>query len=229
MASLERLITKIKGEPYKIQGGYNNRELFNIVTSRGIQLIRGYISKLFFFKAKGFFFKGRHVKIRNRHLINAGKNLILGDYVYLNGLSKKGITLGNNVTIERSSTIICTGVIANKGEGIVVGSNTGINANVFIGAQGGVSIGNYVIIGPGVKIFSENHNIESEGYFKNQGETRLGVEIKDNSWIGSGAIILDGVILESNTVVAAGSVVTKSFEGNCVIGGVPAKIIKKLT
>ena len=86
MASLERLITKIKGEPYKIEGGYNNRELFNIVTSRGIQLIRGYISKLFFFKAKGFFFKGRYVKIRNRHLINAGKNLILGDYVYLNGL-----------------------------------------------------------------------------------------------------------------------------------------------
>jgi acetyltransferase-like isoleucine patch superfamily enzyme len=39
---------------------------------------------------------------------------------------------------------------------------------------------------------------------------------------------LDGVILESNTVVAAGSVVTKSFEGNCVIAGIPAKVIKKL-
>lgn len=226
---LDRLISKLKGDNnYKIESEYSNIELIKIIYYRSIQVVRGAFSKLFFVKTKGLFFKGRNVKIRQSQLVTAGKNLILGDNVFIDALSLNGIKLGNNVTIERNSIIVCTGVIARKGTGVVIGNNTGINTNTFIGGQGGVYIGNHVIIGPGVKIFSENHRFDGPGFINEQGETRLGVYIKDNCWIGSNATILDGVCLGNKTIVAAGAVVTKSFEGNCIIGGVPAKIIKKI-
>ena len=63
---------------------------------------------------------------------------------------------------------------------------------------------------------------------KNQGESRKGVEIGNNCWIGANSTILDGVKIGDNTVIAAGSVVTKSFPKGVVIGGLPAKIIKNL-
>jgi len=55
------------------------------------------------------------------------------------------------------------------------------------------------------------------------------IKIGKNCWIGANAVILPGVELAEHTIVAAGAVVTKSFlEGDCVIGGVPAKVIKKI-
>ncbi|NRR91473.1 acyltransferase [Winogradskyella undariae] len=229
MINLGKLISKIKGDKnYSIQSEYSNVEVIKIIIIRAKQILRGGFSKVFFVKTSGFFFKGKHVQIKHSHLFRAGKNLILGDNVSINALSKKGITLGDNVTIERNGTIIGTGVIANKGEGVSIGNNTGININVFIGGQGGVSIGNNVIIGPSVQIYSENHIFAGKGLIKEQGEDRKGVKIEDDCWIGGGAIILDGVCLGNKTIVAAGSVVNKSFDGNCVIGGVPAKLIKNL-
>ena len=55
-----------------------------------------------------------------------------------------------------------------------------------------------------------------------------GVEICDNCWIGSNSLILKGVTLGNNTIVGAGSVVTKSFPENVIVGGNPAKIIGTL-
>jgi acetyltransferase-like isoleucine patch superfamily enzyme len=118
-------------------------------------------------------------------------------------------------------------VIRNFGKGIIIGNNVGLNARVYLGGQGGIEIGENVIIGPDVKIFSENHNFANkEILIKEQGETRKGVKIGSDCWIGSGSIILDGVNLGHGCIVAAGSVVTKSFLPFSVIGGVPAKIIK---
>lgn len=51
--------------------------------------------------------------------------------------------------------------------------------------------------------------------------------VGENCWIGTGAVILGGVTLGDNVTVAAGAVVTKSFPGKCLIGGVPARVIKK--
>ena len=185
--------------------------------------------KFFWLGLKVFFFKGKNVVIKHRNSFRAGKNLILGNNVYLNALSKEGIILGDNVTIAQNSTLICTGVISNKGMGIVIGDNTGINNSCYFGGQGGITIGNNVIVGPNVKIFSENHNFDNPSVIiKNQGVTRLGVKIEDDCWLGAGATILDGVTLKRRTVVAAGSVVTKSFDGNCLIGGIPAQVIKHI-
>ncbi|MET1258515.1 acyltransferase [Flagellimonas sp. DF-77] len=227
---IAKLISKIKkNDSYAIESSYSNYEWFVILSERTTQLIRGLWGKLWLIKAKGLFFRGKGVRVKQRKLFSAGRNLILEDGVYINALSEKGIRFGDNVTIAKKSTLICTGVIAQKGTGISIGDNSAVNAYSFLGGQGGIRIGNGVIMGPHVKIFSENHVFDDASkLIKDQGVTRKGVVIGDDCWIGAGVSILDGVTLENRTIVAAGSVVTKSFPGNCVLGGVPAKVLKNL-
>jgi acetyltransferase-like isoleucine patch superfamily enzyme len=85
-------------------------------------------------------------------------------------------------------------------------------------------IGKGTYIAPNVGIFTENHDI-------NDLSKRAGgedVKIGEKCWIGYNSVILPGVELGNNTIVGAGSIVTKSFiEGNCVIAGNPARIIKE--
>lgn len=90
-------------------------------------------------------------------------------------------------------------------------------AKIIIGA------GSYVA--PNVGLISANHNVHNI----NMHDEGKDIIIGKNSWIGMNAVILPGVILGDHTIVAAGAVVTKSFpDGNVIIGGVPAKIIKSI-
>ncbi|RYD86503.1 MAG: acyltransferase, partial [Sphingobacteriales bacterium] len=217
---VEKLIRKLKRDPnYKWESEYRLRDVLIILFGRGRQMLRGMFFKLLI-NSKGMMFVGTRVKIKHAYLISAGKNLILEDGVYLNALSANGIRIKDNVSIARNTTILCTGVIAHKGTGVSIGNNCGINAGTFIGGQGGVDIGDNVIIGPGVKIFSENHVFtDPDVIIKDQGVTREGVVIENNCWIGANVTILDGVTVGEGCVIAAGSVVTKSVDANTVAGG----------
>lgn len=94
----------------------------------------------------------------------------------------------------------------------------------YIQGAGKVFIGNYVQFGPNVGVLSSNHDLYDQNQYINKT-----IKIGDYSWIGMNSVITAGVELGTRTIVAAGSVVTKSFpEGYCVLGGVPAKVIKKL-
>jgi len=100
----------------------------------------------------------------------------------------------------------------------------------FVGCQGGVNIGENVIMGPRVNIHSENHNFEDINIpIKDQGVSRKGININNNCWVGAGVIFLDGVTIGEGCVIAAGSVVNKSFPKNSIIAGVPARILKTRT
>lgn len=226
--SVNSLIQKLGRKNYLVDEGLSNRSLFIIMYSRAVQMIRGFCLKFFLRKSSGIIFKGRGCKLRHKHLISVGKSLTLGDNVEINALSKEGVKIGNGVSILNNTIIECTGVIRNLGEGLVIGNNVGISQNSFIQVRGKVIIEDNVIFGPGISIFSENHNSEDPNKpISQQGETRIGVTIKQNSWIGANATILDGVTIGKNSIVAAGSVVTKSFPDYSVIAGVPAKLIKK--
>lgn len=88
-----------------------------------------------------------------------------------------------------------------------------------------IIVGKGTFIAPNVGIITTNHNI----YNLSKHEKGKDIIIGQNCWIGMNAVVLPGVILGKHTIVAAGAVVTKSYEdGYCVIGGVPAKIIKLL-
>ena len=103
----------------------------------------------------------------------------------------------------------------------------GIAQNCFIQVRGKVIIGNKVIFGSGVSIFSESHNFDDPDLpVSVQGETRKGVIVEDGVWVCTRAIILDDVTIGKNSIVAAGSIVNKDVPPYTIVGGVPAKIIK---
>ncbi len=226
---IENLIRKLKNNPdYKWESNYSFRDLFSVSSVRAAQLIRGLFLKFFLKKSTGLIFLGTNVKVKHSYQISAGKNLILEDNVSINALSENGIILGDHVSIARDSILFCTGIIAQKGTGITIGHRTGIGARAFLAGQGGISIGNDVITGPNIQIFSENHNFSDLSLtIKEQGVKRHAVFIGNNCWIGGGVSILAGVTIGDGCVIATGSVVTKSVPANSVVAGVPARIIRK--
>jgi acetyltransferase-like isoleucine patch superfamily enzyme len=225
---IENVIRKLKHNPdYKWDCSYSLRDLFIITEGRVIQLMRGAWKKLFFKESHGLVFIGSHVTIKHPHLFSSGENLILDDNTYINALSSEGIHIKNNVSLSRNCTIICTGVIANKGKGVTIGNNSGINSNAYLAGQGGIEIGDNVIIGPDVKIFSENHNFSDPNVIiKEQGVSRSGVVIKNDCWIGANVTVLAGVTIGEGCVIAAGSVITKSVPAYSIVAGIPGRVMK---
>nr|WP_294871439.1 acyltransferase [uncultured Pedobacter sp.] len=225
---IEKLIRTLKGDPnYKWESPYSTRDLFSVSFHRCVQVIRGLFLKPFLKKSSGLIFIGSNVKVRHAYQLTAGKNLILEDGVSINALSEQGIILGDHVSIARNSILFCTGIIAQKGTGITIGDRTGISARAYFAGQGGITIGNDVIMGPNVQVFSENHAFSDPNLtIKEQGVVKDPVVIGNNCWIGGGATILAGVHIGDGCVIAAGSVVTKSVAANSIVAGVPAKVIK---
>jgi len=228
MTLVEKTVAKLKNDPsYHFVEEYTDRQIATLLTARGMQLLRGLLVRMRLSKSGGLIFAGRWIVLEHTYQIAAGPNLILEDHVHINALSENGICFGTNVTVGKGAIIVCTGVIANKGVGLEIGDYSAIGAQSFIGAQGGIRIGSDVIMGPGVKIFSENHNYDRrEVPMRIQGEFRKKVVIEDDCWIGSGVTILGGVIVGTGTVIAAGAVVTKSIPPFSIVAGVPAKVLK---
>lgn len=222
-------MSKVLKKDYVVDSGLGTYDIIIILSGKIFDLIRGYRVKLFLGSSKGLLFVGRRCKIRHKSRIHMGRTINIGDNVEINALSKEGIKIGNNVSILRNTIIECTGVIRNVGVGLEIGNNVGIAQNCFIQVRGKVVIGNDVIFGPGVSVFSENHNFsDPDKPIREQGETRIGVTIEDAVWIGTRATILDGVTVGHHSIVAAGSVVNKDIPPYSIVGGVPAKIIKMI-
>ena len=100
-----------------------------------------------------------------------------------------------------------------------------------------LEIGNYVSIAENVKfVLGGNHNTDTITTYplnnkvlngESEATTKGKIVVKDDVWIGMDALILSGVTIGQGAVIAAGSVVTKSVEPYCIVGGNPAKVIKK--
>jgi acetyltransferase-like isoleucine patch superfamily enzyme len=222
-----KLIRKLGRKDYVVDQELNTSDLLIIVSGKVFEILRGFRVKLFLGKSEGILFLGRRCRIKHKSHIYLDGTTSIGDNVEINALSKHGIKIGRNFTICRNSVIDCTGVIRNLGQGLEIGDNVGISQNCYIQVRGSVKIGNNVIFGPNVSIFSENHCFSSvKMYINEQGETRKGVTIEDGVWLGSGSIVLDGVTIGLNSIIAAGSVVTKDVPPYSIFGGVPARLIK---
>ena len=111
---------------------------------------------------------------------------------------------------------------------LVIGDYSGIGINASIGPN--CKIGNYVMMGPNCSIYTINHKYQkSDIPFCFQGNSKVKpVVIGSNVWIGANVIILPGVTIGNNVVIGAGSVVTKDVGDDFIVGGNPAKIIKKI-
>jgi len=124
-----------------------------------------------------------------------------------------------------ASTIIFVPFYTNFGRFITVGKNVFINHACSFLDMGGITIEDNVLIGPKVNLITENHPLNP-----NDRKTLIckPVVIKRNAWIGAAATILPGVTIGENSIVAAGAVVSKDVPANSIVGGVPAKFIKKI-
>ncbi|MDR0981656.1 MAG: acyltransferase [Culturomica sp.] len=221
------IINKLGKVNYSIDENVSSLALWTILCSRLMAVIRGCGKRVFFKHSEGIMFVGHNTTIRHAHLISAGRSLSIGSYVKIDALCKKGIRLGNNVTIKDHTIIECSGVMRYLGEGLIIGDNVGISQYCFIAVRGNISIGSNTIIGPGVSIFAENHNCSRTDIpIVEQGETRGDVTIGSDVWIGTRCTILSGVTIGDHSIIAAGSVVTKEVPPYAVVGGVPAKIVK---
>jgi maltose O-acetyltransferase len=113
------------------------------------------------------------------------------------------------------------------GENIHIGDHVFLNFLCTILDCNIVSIGNHVMIGPSVQIYTAAHDLQAEA--RNQGwEVAKPILIEDNVWIGGSAILLPGVRIGQNAVVGAGAVVTRSVPPNTVVAGNPARVIRKI-
>jgi acetyltransferase-like isoleucine patch superfamily enzyme len=112
------------------------------------------------------------------------------------------------------------------GVDISVGRNVFINQNCTFYDLGGLDIADDVIIGPNVSIITSGHPIEPSQ--RHAFVVAKPIMIERNVWIAVGATIIGGITASENSVVAAGSVVTKDVPPNTLVGGNPAKVIRSI-
>jgi len=112
------------------------------------------------------------------------------------------------------------------GQHIHVGDNFHADYNCTMLDLAEIRIGNNCLIGPDVGIYTAGHRLEPEG--RTLDVYGMPITIGNDVWIGGNSTILPGVSIGDGAVVAAGAVVTKDVEPNTIVGGVPAKVIKKI-
>jgi virginiamycin A acetyltransferase len=112
---------------------------------------------------------------------------------------------------------------------IRIGNNVYLNSGTVLYSGNGIQIGDNVLIGPNCNIVPTNHEFaQRDMLIRHQGfqPSRGGVIIEDNVWIGAAVTLLDGAIIRTGAIVAAGSVVTGEIPAFSIASGVPAKVKK---
>lgn len=153
----------------------------------------------------------------------------------LQGAGLKNIEIGDSVWIQANTIIGCWTEYRGQrfSPSISIGNNCNIGAYNHISACNKIEIGDGLLTGRYVIINDNSHgglSYDEAGIppaqreLKSKGEIIIG----KNVWIGDKAAVLSGVHVGNNVIIAANAVVTKDVPDNCIVGGVPAKILKKL-
>lgn len=204
-----------------------NMYLVRYMVEKFVDFLRGILVTKNF---RIMFFKGAGAKVKCSKNIRFGRSVRFAPNAYVDALAREPVVFGNYFSLGRGASIECTGTLLQIGKGLVAGDYVGVGSFCFFGAAGGITIGNNTIFGNFVSMHSENHNFQDRNRpIRLQGVTRQGIRIGSNCWIGAKATILDGVIVEDNVIIAAGSVLTAgTYESNSIYGGVPARKLKSL-
>ncbi len=122
--------------------------------------------------------------------------------------------------------LVQAGLRVTNPERIVIGDHCNFGQNVFITGGGGVTIGNWVGLGPDVKIWSVNHRFDDPGRpWQLQGWDMREVIIEDDVWLGANVFVMPGVTIGRGAIVSAGSVVNKSIPAFALVAGNPARVV----
>ena len=156
------------------------------------------------------------------------KKIYFGENVCISNTAIFRTTNSGEISIGDHCSILDHVIFDTYGGSIKIGNNCSFNPFCVIYGHGGLVIGDNVRIATQTVIIPANHIYHNVNVpIMNQGETKIGIRIEDDVWIGAGVKILDGVIVGKGSVIGAGSVVTKSIPPYSVVVGVPAKIKSK--
>ena len=137
------------------------------------------------------------------------------------------LCLADDVSLYGQIRIVLGDVQADPKVGVRIGARTIVNVGSYLSGEGGLEIGEDVLIGPHVKLLSAGHAIDEGDVRINRNRiTRQKITIEAGAWIGAGAIVLEGVRIGRGAVVAAGSVVRQDVPDGAVVAGVPARFLR---
>lgn len=173
--------------------------------------LMGLHAKMKFYRVK----YGKKIRGNRVVLKNEGK-IIIGDRVSLNSFP--------------GEEPYKTGLQCHCKESVIsIGNDCNLNGTM-IHCRTSVSIGNFCMFGPGSKIVdNDSHRLSIDVKERRKPPNSAPILIEDNVWVGMNSLILKGVKIGKNSIVAAYSVVTKPVPENVLVAGNPAKIIKKLS
>ena len=160
--------------------------------------------------------------------VTLGAGVYLDHGVYLHACPE-GIEIGDRTYVMHRAELHVYNFRGLEQARIKIGRHCIIGESSIIRGQGGVLIGDNVIIAPHVQIMAVDHIFDDPTRpIIEQGIRALGIEIEDGAWVGSGAIILDGVRVGRGAVVGAGAVVTRDVPPHTVVAGVPARVLRRI-
>lgn len=168
--------------------------------------------------------------------VKHGRNCVVHGKLYIKLFPTANVTIGDNLYFSSGWAVnaLCTnkrGILyATQNATITIGDNVGMSSTV-LWAHESITIGNHVKIGGNcILMDTDAHNMD---YVIRRGQyTDWGISspivIEDDVFIGANCIVLKGVTVGARSIIAAGSVVTKSIPADCLAGGNPAKVIRSL-
>jgi acetyltransferase-like isoleucine patch superfamily enzyme len=166
------------------------------------------------------------VRLRHASNLRLGKNVYLDYGVYLHACPG-GIDIGADTMVMHNAELHVFNFRDLPHAFIRVGRGSFIGESVVIRGQGGVTIGEAVLIAPQAKILAVNHGFgDPDLPVIEQGITGEGIVVEGGAWIGAGATILDGVRVGRGSVVGANAVVTRDVPDHSLAVGVPARVIR---
>jgi acetyltransferase-like isoleucine patch superfamily enzyme len=147
---------------------------------------------------------------------------LVGYYVHDHIASRARMKVIGNPRIHPTASIRC-------GENITLGRNAHINQYccVWASKNSRIVLGDNLLMGPGVKIFSSNHRAALGSPMNAQPFVEKDIVIGDDVWLGANSVVVAGVTIGEGAIVAAGSVVTKDVPTYTIVGGIPARPLKR--
>jgi len=220
----ERLLTTLlarAGKDYVPDADVPAGLVASTVRTRVFWLARGVVR---FRKAV---FVGPGVKLRGKRGISIGAGATLERGASIDGYARRGVSIGERTRIGAHTVVSSTSHLSRYGEGFAIGHDSGIGEYGYVGAAGGVFIGNNVIMGQFVSFHSQEHDFSDvERPIRQQGSREESIEVGDDCWVGARVTFLAGARVPEGCVVAAGAVVRGAFEPYSVIAGVPARVVR---
>lgn len=162
-----------------------------------------------------YFKEATEEMIRARTLCAKANAILPNDNTYVKYLEE---LFGRSLEDVR----ILTPFICDFGNRVKFGKGVFINHSAILSASGGIEFEDGVMVAPGVRIATINHDMNRRHTIYTYGK----ITIKKNAWVGMNVTICPGVTIGKYAVIAAGAVVTKDVPDYAVVGGVPAKVIR---